>query len=445
MENFSNRRMEILMKNMTVETEKRYVVGRKSIPYFINALLSKFNKLTMDSDFDQSELEFKKPSNLDEFFNVYGMEKNGNAFNTKKIRAKTKEIVDYHLETGKPLQLVTIVCPPYAKKRLGARENKGLITNFEDDPIDHGFLYSYKLLAHTFCETALFFKSLGLTVKPIFIIGDWALRDKFDRENSYFNNGDLADAQLENFYQSATKYFKKTYPEMNVHVDRFFNSIAGYLPFVMPQTPEDKAKYCSAVFGKNRLHIYQFPYKKTTVISWALPAIYKYYFENKFRFYELINKDKWSSFMPPNPARPFNLDDISEVQAFYDKYGYLDFTLDDENNLGKEEYKQVWIRFLQIFSDTLKSRRDEDEKGLAETNMDILDAGFMDAMMKFYEYVIYGLVFKEKYQESLMAYFDTKYPSAGLGFEEGGFDLLYLDTHNYWTPMSKLGIRLNPF
>ncbi|MFZ5376044.1 MAG: hypothetical protein ACOZAN_00035 [Patescibacteria group bacterium] len=397
--------------------EQKLSIGDKPIPYFLNALFSSIGHLTDDIQLDRGKYEFHQPKNLEVFFITYGMKKNSNIFNTAENRKKTYEIVKTHLESGEKLQIVTMVCPPYKKKRLGARENIGLMTNFEDDPIDNGFLYSYKLLANTLVQTGEFFKSLGLDVELVFVVGDWGLRDNSERINSYSSNPGSSIDQLTMFCQSAEKYLSSHYPETQILVDRFSNStITEQIPFVMPQTPESKRRFlkdhfCKLLEEEEKLD----PKLHHCVLE--LQKIVDFYEKDKLNFIQLSKPDNWCEFTPP----------------------VLDLPTDEL------AHKRIWIRFLQIFRDTTMSRSQEKEAGLSETNMDIADSGFWDAMIKMYEYIVYATTFKEKYPKSLMAYFDSKYPSAGLAFEEGGYDLLYLDTNKYWIPMDKLGIRMNPF
>lgn len=431
---------------MPGSVENLYVIGNRTIPYFANALFTKIGKLGPEQVLDRSLYEFSYPHDLKSFFNIYGMEKDGNRFNTASIKTRTAEIVEHHRETGTPLQIITIVCPPYKKERLGGRKNSGVLTSIEQDPIENGFMYSYKLLAHTLVDTGIFFESLGIKTQLVFVIGDWALRDSLDRPDNYFDNFEETIASLDLFYQSVVEYFRRQYPNVDVIIDRFKGShVQADLPFVVPQTPELKKQWLKKNIRGSRMHFTGDTNHAMEPFVWAIPQIIRLFETDPELFYHSAQKNQWKEFVPPLPLRPFDLTNIQEVQEFYDKYGNLHPNLEHEEIFESQSYKQVWLSFFQIFTDTLNSRSQEEVRGLKETTLNALEAGFWDACTKMYEYAIYGSAFLKKYPGSLMAYFDTKYPSAAMGYQQAGVDLVYLDTREFYVPKSKLGIYLNPF
>lgn len=380
-----------------IERKKRVLTPDTVLPmsYSAAAMFSRVKNPGVPANYDWDQFDFKEPENLSEFWEQYSMRKSSNWFMTNAARARLES---RFAETDRPLDLLTIVCPPYSKHSLKGRGNRGLMTDFSDNLVfDHNFEYDYRVIAHCLWETGQFLEKQGLQVNMKYIIGDWALRDATGVREMFPTDTDIQNA-LSQFAVSAQGYMDVTYPQAGIQIDRFMNtSIPENFPLDIPHSPEGKRDHMLSVLNT-----------KPTPFLLAIRDLMRAVDSGNVNLEPLTDPSSWKS-----------------IGAQY------------------AENPQTIVRLLQVFRNTAMSRKTE--IGANNTTMDPYQAGFWDAVLKAYEYVLYASEFKAKYPDSVKAFFDTKYPASGLFFEEGGLDLMYLDPQRFYIPKSELRIPFNPF
>lgn len=259
-------------------------------------------------DYDWRQFDFEDPTNFEEFWQTYSMRKGGNWFMTGSARRRIEDRLTLSTD---PIDLITIVCPPYSKYSLRTRENKGLMTNFDENPVDHNFEYDYKVITHCHVETLRFLQSQGIQANAHMIIGDWALRGASGVRTQFPTDSDIIGA-LDTFAASADNYMRRVYPDTPVHIDRFLNtSIKDEFPLDIPQDPAEKRDHMLEVMQWDDSRLLQ---TLEPIIAQVLQGIV-----DLSRF---TNPDSWSA-----------VGDTAGVN------------------------KQTLIHFLQVFRNTAESRK----------------------------------------------------------------------------------------
>lgn len=405
-----------MVKNRETESDSYVFYNWKPAPYCNNVLgcVQSSTKLEKWLLRLKESHRYKTPQSIEEMLEMHGMRVGGMKINSSANIPRAQEILFQAASEGKSVRLTTIVCPPYHKRELGRRENVGLYTDFDSDPLNYNFLYSHTVLAESlYLMSASLQKILGIRVNPTLVVGDIALRDN-DRERSYLQHESDTRNLLRQFCQSGQAYLTRMYgSEFNFTLLPLSETVAAnYLPLVVPQTPDGKEQFLRLQFAEP--HNNHFSLELNQFFNDILQLDYRLVAE----------------------CLPIKMRD-SKINQFIN-----DSSIKCEG-CDPNIYRQIWWQFVQIFSDSVLSRQKETEQTNGE--YDSTFAGYWDALYKINEYFVMARSLKNTDEASVIAYFDTKFPSAGWAFYMGGSSVLFLDSKTFPLRMSKIGAYLNPF
>ena len=389
------------------------------IPLYVNALLTRIVEPNLGFDLDpklRDRYIYQEPQAPSEIVPILGIQKDRQPFNTEDVRAKFEGRIQESVQTGKPIDLLTIVCPPYTHYQTQDRESDGLARDFELDPSSYNFDFSYKAVMFDLAYLTDLLRKFGATVNPKMVIGDWAFRGIDGIRASLPTDADIME-QMDVFCESAKHYADETYEKDGISIEKFSNTdLVSLFPMGMPLRPEEKEVYMQSVL-QGKLHD-------------AIPEDTRQMFVTAYSLWDRYDK-KLADYTNP---RTWHQIETAIPEIFQEL---------QRGGISIEKAKPFFVNFFKLLGNTMASRRTE--LAYRDGTSSPVKAGFYDALMKSYEYILYGSVYSKIYPNAVNFDWNTKYPAAGLFYKDGGLDTIALDPNRFPTPKSQLGIIVIPF
>jgi len=386
------------------------------IPYTSNSLFYKSNEPLNQRTIKDSDHSYTHPTDPRAIIDVLGMKKDGLVLNSSQIRSNFEYRIEEARRTNTPINLITLVCPPYAYQSPTAKESYGLASSFTEDPLNYNFRFNYKVITFSLAYLAETIRNLGVSVNSELIIGDWAFRGINGIYES-LPSDDAINARMDEFAASARDYVTQVYPNHNISIGRFRGTdIESRFPIGMPLDPLDKVEYMDHIMQNGLPELVTYENK---VMMTAIGTFWQRYTE---QLEEFTNPRCWGEIE-------------SRIPEIFEELNTA--------GISNEFSKPYIINFLMLLRNTLRSRKTKIDSDDVTTSP--IKAGFYDALMKSYEYILYGLVFSERFPNAINYNWDTKFPASGHFYQRGGLDTLFLDPNRFPIPYPELGIKFNPF
>lgn len=359
-------------------------------PYFNPIPKDRLQKNKQIQVFNPDQLKTHAPQNIDQFLDFYGMrEFSGNAvnnFNTKTTKKRIKELTIRSTQIHVPITNLCIVCPPYWREPGSQRNNVGLFTDMRKAYV-HGFDYNYTSQVKALRQTHNFYSQQGVIDQPVLIVGDWALQDIQGIRKHQIDDESIF-AALDQFKSSIVEY---------AHEIGFDNlSVIGFreigldkvLPFDFPHTPDGRRDFMTAKLATAEN-------KDTDAFVAELGEIWD--FCNIHGATKLMDWRNWKTVDLP------------------------------------EDKRKLWVQFFLLLNNTINSRIKEAINH--DTKMPPNEAGLYDALVKAWEYYEMAKHINKAYPFQITNNFDTKFPAAGMWWEQGGLNVVYLNPDKLLSPI----------